>query len=227
MKLKKIASLALAGVMAVSMLAGCSTAAVDPTPNPNPAPSTSNVVSAFENAAEAYTNATINVKESAKLNAYIDELADKFTYQQLETNVSTVVNGFESIFGLDKNSMTNLMDNDKPEKLTSTKWYYAIVDAGNVSDTTALIKSANQIADRLSNLEDAYLVKGTQDINGEVINPKPGHWNDQPMHGTVTVDVSYNATYTMYVHQVNVTKAGDTDVPVTVAILKVEPSQKV
>ena len=42
MKLKKIASLALAGVMAVSMLAGCSTAAVDPepTPNPDPTPST-------------------------------------------------------------------------------------------------------------------------------------------------------------------------------------------
>ena len=37
MKLKKIASLMLAGVMAVSMLAGCSTA-VDPEPTPNPDP---------------------------------------------------------------------------------------------------------------------------------------------------------------------------------------------
>ena len=36
MKLKKIASLALAGVMAVSMLAGCSTTSVNPEPNPNP-----------------------------------------------------------------------------------------------------------------------------------------------------------------------------------------------
>ena len=34
MKLKKIASLALAGIMAVSMLAGCST--TNPKPNPNP-----------------------------------------------------------------------------------------------------------------------------------------------------------------------------------------------
>ena len=38
MKLKKIASLALAGVMAVSMFAGCSTTAVDPEPTPNPDP---------------------------------------------------------------------------------------------------------------------------------------------------------------------------------------------
>ena len=38
MKLKKIASLALAGVMAVSMLAGCSTTTVNPNPNPNPNP---------------------------------------------------------------------------------------------------------------------------------------------------------------------------------------------
>ena len=36
MKLKKIASLALAGIMAVSMLAGCSTTSVNPEPNPNP-----------------------------------------------------------------------------------------------------------------------------------------------------------------------------------------------
>ena len=38
MKLKKIASLMLAGVMAVSMLAGCNTNAVDPEPTPDPDP---------------------------------------------------------------------------------------------------------------------------------------------------------------------------------------------
>ena len=42
MKLKKIASLALAGVMAVSMLAGCQNTSVnpEPTPNPDPTPAT-------------------------------------------------------------------------------------------------------------------------------------------------------------------------------------------
>ena len=42
MKLKKIASLALAGIMAVSMLTACDTTSVDPepTPNPDPTPST-------------------------------------------------------------------------------------------------------------------------------------------------------------------------------------------
>ena len=226
MKLKKIASLALAGIMAVSMLTACGEGSNEiVNPNPDPAPSTSDVVSAFENAAEAYTKATINVKESSMLNAYIDDLADKFTYQQLESNIETVVDRFESIFGVDE--MSDLMDGKKPEKLTSTEWYYAIVDAKNVSDTTALIKSANMIADRLSNLEDAYLVDDQLHFDGEVIKPGHGHWNDDPMTGAVDVKVSYNATYTMYVHQVNVTKAGDTDVPVTVAILKVEPSQKV
>ena len=38
MKLKKIASLMLAGVMAVSMLAGCQNTNVDPEPTPNPDP---------------------------------------------------------------------------------------------------------------------------------------------------------------------------------------------
>ena len=158
------------------------------------------------------------------LNAYIDDLADKFTYQQLEDSIPHIVHRFESIFGVD-GEMEDLMEGNKPEKLTSTEWYYAIVDAGNVSDTTALIKSANMIADRLSNLEDAYLVNSELDFDGEIDDHWPG-WNDD-VTGTVTVKVSYNATYTMYVHQVNVTKAGDTDVPVTVAVLKVEPSQKV
>ena len=42
MKLKKFASLALAGIMAVSMLTACDTTSVDPepTPNPDPTPST-------------------------------------------------------------------------------------------------------------------------------------------------------------------------------------------
>ena len=40
MKLKKIASLMLAGVMAVSMLAGCNTTSVDPEPTPDPTPAT-------------------------------------------------------------------------------------------------------------------------------------------------------------------------------------------
>ena len=38
MKLKKIASLALAGIMAVSMLAGCQNTSVDPEPTPDPDP---------------------------------------------------------------------------------------------------------------------------------------------------------------------------------------------
>ena len=188
MKLKKIASLALAGIMAVSMLTACGEGSNEiVNPNPDPAPSTSDVVSAFENAAEAYTKATINVKESSMLNAYIDDLADKFTYQQLEDNIVKVVDRFESIFGVDE--MSDLMDGEKPEKLTSTEWYYAIVDAKNVSDTTALIKSANMIADRLSNLEDAYLVDGKLHFDGEVINPWPGHWNDDDVTGAVDVRV--------------------------------------
>ena len=50
MKLKKIASLMLAGVMAVSMLAGCSTGKVDPepTPDPDPVPATGSSITLGE-----------------------------------------------------------------------------------------------------------------------------------------------------------------------------------
>ena len=50
MKLRKIASLMLAGVMAVSMLAGCSNTAVDPepTPDPDPVPATGSSITLGE-----------------------------------------------------------------------------------------------------------------------------------------------------------------------------------
>ena len=60
MKLKKIASLMLAGVMAVSMLAGCSTTAVDPepTPNPDPVPESNYSTTFWNNLDEGQKNIT-------------------------------------------------------------------------------------------------------------------------------------------------------------------------
>ena len=57
MKLKKIASLALAGVMAVSMLAGCAETNANSTPNPNPAPVESGAADVTA-AVESYVSGT-------------------------------------------------------------------------------------------------------------------------------------------------------------------------
>ncbi len=70
MKLKKIASLALAGVMAVSMLAGCSTTSVDPDPNPGEDPgnvTTAGYSSLFEDTLSDYADLRISMSDSDEL----------------------------------------------------------------------------------------------------------------------------------------------------------------
>ena len=79
MKLKKIASLMLAGVMAVSMLAGCSTTTVDPEPTPDPTP---------------------NSNYGTTLWNYLDEGKKNITFEAnstLDGYLQTAVNGVGSL----------------------------------------------------------------------------------------------------------------------------------
>ena len=237
MKLKKILSLAAAGVMAVSMLTACGEGAneiVDPTPNPTPSAST--VVSTFEDAIKAHSKATVNVVESEKLNARIDAINDKLTYAEMMPSGEVsdkFVDAIESAFG-EKDEMINLMKGDKPAALEcGTHWYYAVVDAGAVSGTTALNWAANEIADRMSALEDEYirdeLMHGAG-VGVVVGGPrKPAHGRPGTVVGGVVFEqnVAHTASYTMFVKQVNMTATGDTEVPITIAVLKVNVAEKV
>ena len=236
MKLKKILSLAAAGVMAVSMLTACGEGAneiIDPTPNPTPSAST--VVSTFEDAIKAHSKATVNVVESEKLNARIDAINDKLTYAEMMPGgkvSDNFVDAIESAFGV--NEMTNLMENDKPAALEcGTHWYYAVVDAGAVSGTTALNWAANEIADRMSALEDEYIRNETMNgvVGGIVVGGRRvhGHKPSQGVVGGVVFEqnVAHTADYTMFVKQVNMTATGDTEVPITIAVLKVNVAEKV
>ena len=235
MKLKKILSLAAAGVMAVSMLTACGEGAneiIDPTPNPTPSAST--VVSTFEDAIKAHSKATVNVVESEKLNARIDAINDKLTYAEMMPGgeaSNNFVDAIESAFG---EEMIDLMKGDKPAALEcGTHWYYAVVDAGAVSGTTALNWAANEIADRMSALEDEYirdeLMHGA--VGGIVVGGRRVH-GQKPPQGVVggvvfEQNVAHTADYTMFVKQVNMTATGDTEVPITIAVLKVNVAEKV
>ena len=237
MKLKKILSLAAAGVMAVSMLTACGEGAneiVDPTPNPTPSAST--VVSTFEDAIKAHSKATVNVVESEKLNARIDAINDKLTYAEMMPNGEAdenFVDAIESAFG-EKDEMINLMEGDKPAALEcGTHWYYAVVDAGAVSGTTALNWAANEIADRMSALEDEYIRdEFMTGVGGGVVVGGRRHMKPS-CPGTVVggvvfeQNVAHTADYTMFVKQVNMTATGDTEVPITIAVLKVNVAEKV
>ena len=79
MKLKKIASLALAGVMAVSMLAGCNTVSNNPQPTP-PNSGVGNTVtggksSVFEAALSDRADLKIDMQDSAELSSALEAAA--------------------------------------------------------------------------------------------------------------------------------------------------------
>ena len=73
MKLKKIASLMLAGVMAVSMLAGCSTTTVDPEPTPDPDPTPATGYSAkLQSELSAISQDKLTLADDNELNSALE-----------------------------------------------------------------------------------------------------------------------------------------------------------
>ena len=222
MKLKKIASLALAGVMAVSMLAGCANGApIDDNTDDNNGNqgtiSTSSVVSAIDDAVKTYSDATVDVKESAFLNTRLEKLAENLSYQEL-TDYDVIEKHLDSIFGKKMSQLPTMDGGDLAEIATEGEvWYYDIVTIDKVSGTTPLVKAANQIAPKLAGLKDEYICTGLSHWNGG----RPG------VHGSVMVDVSFVADYTMYVSQVTSTKTGDTSLPVFIVVLQAKAAQKV
>ena len=95
MKLKKIASLALAGIMAVSMLTACDTTSVDPepTPNPDPTPSTG-YSSMLEDKMSAQVKNKTVFQDDNDLNAALDYAVgnignDKITDSFVESAVGS------------------------------------------------------------------------------------------------------------------------------------------
>ena len=76
MKLKKIASLMLAGVMAVSMLAGCQNTVVDPEPTPDPDPTPVTGYSAkLQSELSAIAQDKITFSDSTELNSALEYAA--------------------------------------------------------------------------------------------------------------------------------------------------------
>ena len=93
MKLKKIASLMLAGIMAVSMLAGCKSGTPDPENNGG---ASSNTTSSFTQSVLSKTNA----KTSALLKASSNDKLDKAIAFAAEAGY-TSANGYEKVDAID------------------------------------------------------------------------------------------------------------------------------
>ena len=207
MKLKKIASLALAGIMAVSMLTACG----DGTNNGNSGssssqPTTANIVSTVKNAiADKNGDLVITVEENTalsdamkKYNEDNDRFYPTLSEDSVRDDVLKVVFGVSRLNAdmqlLDANDMAviisgNFSGPDNPD------YRYAVISNGTGSSADAVrTLAANQIAESVKDLENVIV------------------------HNNKTTNMSY----TMYVYEGSMVTNDNKTEPYVIAILKVK-----
>ena len=123
MKLKKIASLALAGIMAVSMLAGCNGAASSGDDNGT---TTTPVDNSFAASVNAEMNdkqkAIVTFESSAELTSAVNAVADKFDSDELNVtstgwaNNTTIKNDFRDMLDADDEGVSSDWTNNTSKR---------------------------------------------------------------------------------------------------------------
>ena len=147
MKLKKIASLALAGVMAMSMLAGCAEANANSTPDPQPEqPTASNVVSAIQNGIDSHNpNLEVTVMSSDMLDQRMEKIFD--TASDHKDEVEVVAANVSDVFGIraddedfsatnsnfmtTANVLSTIADAADGDRKGETIWAYTLIKVTN------------------------------------------------------------------------------------------------
>ena len=133
MKLKKIASLALAGIMAVSMLAGCKDGTNQEEPSSSSqVPATTNVVTYANDALSAAEKGVFTFKSSSELDTILQAAAndkDKFASK----DIKTVYGNTNNVFDKSSNELKSVYNAVKDKVSTNS-----IV----ITDTTDLDKAA-------------------------------------------------------------------------------------
>ena len=183
MKLKKIAALALAGVMAVSMLAGCAggNGNGNGTQNPDDVNTTAtSVVKALNDGQKATNKVKINFTSDTELDAVLKRIADAYgadvgerdigdaldKLAGLHSDFKGVTNGADDCF-LSNLSTYNARKDLKGETLTNVMiWVYE--DA--VSEEQVLNQAATQANDVVAGLRtvsDDFDDNGKPEVNGD------------------------------------------------------------
>ena len=229
MKLKKIASLALAGVMAMSMLTACGST-IDDTKEPTQPqePAVADVVSAVEAGIKSWnSDLEINVESSKNMDAFIEKVFDSNT--DLKTINGHIVADLQYVFGLTdwecgdgtknhthdfldpsfitNDDMVNFLNNNSENfaiKAGDTAWTYAIVEVTKASGD-ANVAAGNLIGEALQNLSN---VVDVQDVDKDA--------EDKYDH--------MNVDYTMYVTNDSAVKANNSTVTYVIAVLKADYS---
>ena len=154
MKLKKIASLMLAGVMAVSMLAGCSTTDGNTTPNPDDDVTVTPVAgksAVFEAALTDLADVKISMSDSADLQAALDTAAQNVgsaTIIDFTNAIRTAQAGFygvRTVANFDDDGRIYVADvNNNSAIVGGRRWVMTTnVRAGDLSVTAADMNALN------------------------------------------------------------------------------------
>ena len=173
MKLKKIASLALAGVMAVSMLAGCGDTASSNPDNDKVEVVTTSIVDAVNNGQGADNDVTITFKDDAKLNDALSKavkaMGENSTQEELMTQMSRLTGmtpgqwGFNEL--LDDKDWNNedLIEQDGDKVTRFVAWNTRNLAAAQGAIENAIAKRLDE--DVISQLDDTTLNDNTK--NGD------------------------------------------------------------
>ena len=154
MKLKKIASLALAGIMAVSMLAGCSTTGNDGNDDPVVTPPADNSFAASINAELSDSQkAIVTFEADSKLVNALNSVADKFDSNVLATANSSwqdnqVVEDFRDMMGAEEN--VGFGDAFKKINTKDTTAASIVIIPGELTEKGMIKEAADKIGDYIN-----------------------------------------------------------------------------
>ena len=194
MKLKKIASLMLAGIMAVSMLAGCSTANVEPEQPENPeTPASSAAVDTLYSELTGSAKVMVTPVANSELDAALADVVDKYWDYDSEGDYAFGPHGIFNNVGYDR--LTDVRYGRIGESLKSAMGadFTSMMDKNGFSDSDdAHDRSVVEVYAINASTSDAYALE----LLAERIDP---YVSKLPTEGQTDRDgkANYDYSYTI------------------------------
>ncbi len=194
MKLKKIASLMLAGVMAVSMLAGCSGKGNGNDGEPeNPVVPTTGVVAYANDSLSADSKEEFSYTASTELDAILKDLASNTGDFSKET-ISSIYKNTNIVYGVASGNVAKklndklggLVDGDfskAPINGISDHYGYVYAISGRLSEKEAVAKIA-------SNFAEGYVLNTSDDNSYGIKCPETVKYNDDNYDCAYSAEIS-------------------------------------
>ena len=195
MKLKKIASLALAGIMAVSLLAGCKSNPADPE-NPTNPETTTGIVAAFNDGQSATNDVKVTFTSDSEVAAAMTSALNGLGDSAKTTSYDNLTSEVNKYLGKNKDlSMTTVTAEDPV--VDSSRSNYNLANADSIDGKIVSAFAVFRVDSVLS--ANAAAKNAAKQINNDVISKLPSTtFEDGKMKdGDKYADYSYTGTVDM------------------------------